>query len=169
MKPIYLHIAFYVTDTERKLNITGDSYLELKDDSSLKQIKDEVHSEVCKAFPEHDWNEPTFLAITQLSDELYARLFPKPKATDWEMSKEDGDQDLLDTIITVGISTRLCNVLQDLRRDVYDDIKVKTVRDLVRMKRTQFQKYRNVGKGTVAEVESIMKTFGWHWEMKVED
>ena len=76
-KPIYLHLAYSTTSKDRKLTCTGDCNVVLHNDATMKSIKDYILDSVTKALPEKEWNEITVINLSQISKELYFRLFPE--------------------------------------------------------------------------------------------
>ena len=76
-KPIYLHLAYSTTSKDRKLTCTGDCNVVLHNDATMKSIKDYNLNAVEKELPEKEWNEITIINLSQISKELYFRLFPE--------------------------------------------------------------------------------------------
>ena len=79
-KPIYLHLAYSTTSKDRQLTCTGDCNVVLHNDATMKSIKDYILDSVTKALPEKEWNEITVISLSQISKELYFRLFPENRA-----------------------------------------------------------------------------------------
>lgn len=77
LKPVYLHIAYVTCSKDRKMTLTGDCSVVLHDDAGLGPLKAEILKTIEKDFPEKEWNEITIINITELSRELYYRLFPE--------------------------------------------------------------------------------------------
>ena len=76
-KPIYLHLAYSTTSKDRQLTCTGDCNVVLHNDGTMKSIKDYILKTIQKEFPEKEWNEITIINLSQISKELYFRLFPE--------------------------------------------------------------------------------------------
>ena len=76
-KPIYLHLAYSTTSKDRQLTCTGDCNVVLHNGATMKAIKDYILDAVEKKLPEKEWNEITVINLSQISKELYFRLFPE--------------------------------------------------------------------------------------------
>ena len=76
-KPIYLHLAYSTTSKDRQLTCTGDCNVVLHNEATMKSIKDYILKTVEKELPEKEWNEITVINLSQISKELYFRLFPE--------------------------------------------------------------------------------------------
>ena len=87
-KPIYLHLAYSTTSKDRQLTCTGDCNVVLHNDGTMKSIKDYILKTIEKEFPEKEWNEITVINLSQISKELYFRLFPENRA-DVEAEQEE--------------------------------------------------------------------------------
>lgn len=176
MKNIYLYVSIEARNviTNQEAQVSSGIALD-EETKDYEDIVPGMLKEIEKKTGQKGWEEGIITSLNELSEEAYFRLFPYCRpGFKWEMTKEEGDQDLFKAIESIKMSRTLRKILQHELRwknnvfDKYSCKKLKTVKDLVTLNKEQFQKGSKAGKEFMDELDNIMKSMGWHWKMKVE-